>query len=365
MDCSAQDKREQIFDHDGDLAQQKVKPEVQPIPKLGKRAFSDESLSNEEETDNEKSKKKKQRREIQLSFVSGNLDKSVGYIAGIDEAGRGPVLGPMVYSIAFYPIEDNEKKLIKIGFNDSKQLSEMQREKLFEKIFQNEVGFIVDPLFAETLSTEMLKIDRRNLNTISHDSAIGLIGRVKELGFNLRAVYVDTVGKPDKYQKILAEEYPSIPNIIVSKKADSLFPIVGAASICAKVIRDRLLSEWQFKESLNKKTNRNFGSGYPGDQITKNWLENSMQHVFGFPSLVRYSWSTTTNLLVNAAKVHWNYEDMKAFEEINSHERMSPAKKAQLQEASNRAQSHKEALNRVRKRYNFFATNGMSRTTCL
>jgi ribonuclease H2 subunit A len=74
-------------------------------------------------------------------------------------------------------------------------------------------------------------------------------------------VYVDTVGTPEKYQAKLKQLFPAI-DITVSKKADSLFPIVSAASICAKVIRDHILKHWNPDEKdLNMSTK--FGSGYP------------------------------------------------------------------------------------------------------
>ena len=303
--------------------------------------------------------KKRRKRQLAFSYIPDSYDKTIEYVAGIDEAGRGPVLGPMVYSIAFYPYVDNDKKLRKIGFNDSKQLSETQRDSLFEKIHQHDVGFIVDPLSAQELSREMLKIDRRGLNRISHDSAMGLIGKVLEHGFKIKALFVDTVGPPEKYQQLLQDQFPAVGSIIVSKKADSIYPIVGAASICAKVLRDRLLSEWEFKENIP--LSKAFGSGYPADENTKKWLQNNMNDIFGFPSLVRYSWKTTTACLVDAVQVYWSFEDMQAHEELEQHSRMSPKKQESLREASNRAQTHKANLLPLRKRYQFFGANGMTR----
>ena len=303
--------------------------------------------------------RKKQRRMITTSNILDILDKNQEYVAGIDEAGRGPVLGAMVYAIAFYPFKDNDSKLRKIGFNDSKQLTEAQRDNLFEKIHENDVGFIADPLSAEYLSTEMLKIERRNLNRISHDTAISLIGRVLKHGFKIKALYVDTVGKPETYEKILKDQYSSIETIIVCKKADSIYPIVGAASICAKVIRDRLLNDWNFKEKIP--FTYRFGSGYPGDQVTKDWLEENRDSVFGYPSLVRYSWSTTTNCLQDAVEVYWSFEDMQAYQELMEHTRMSQEKQELLRDASNRARKHKENLKKLQKRYNYFSASGMGR----
>jgi len=60
-------------------------------------------------------------------------------------------------------------------------------------------------------------------------------------------------------------------NIVVSEKADSKYVVVSVASICAKVTRDKLIKDWVFSEKPTP-TDRNFGSGYPGDAATKKWL---------------------------------------------------------------------------------------------
>ncbi len=83
-----------------------------------------------------------------------------------------------------------------------------------------------------------------NLNEISHDSAIALIDILyNERKLNIVQVYLDTVGDPTKYENKLNKKFPKL-KIKVSKKADSLFPCVSAASICAKVTRDMLLKNW-------------------------------------------------------------------------------------------------------------------------
>jgi len=83
--------------------------------------------------------------------------------------------------------------------------------------------------------------------------------------------------------------YPQI-RFVVEKKADGTYPIVSAASIVAKVTRDKILEEWKFKENLN--IDHNFGCGYPADELTKSWLVKNQDPLFGFPSIVRFSWQT-------------------------------------------------------------------------
>jgi ribonuclease H2 subunit A len=114
----------------------------------------------------------------------------------------------------------------------------------------------------------MLRVKKYNLNLISHDSAAGLVRRTLALGVNVCKVFVDTVGDPEKYQAKLSGMFPSI-EFKVAKKADSLFPCVSAASICAKVVRDRDIKAWQPSESNQAHTAVALGSGYPADPNTK------------------------------------------------------------------------------------------------
>lgn len=219
---------------------------------------------------------------------------------GIDEAGRGPVLGPMVYGTCFSPLSI-KKEVEKIGFADSKTLSEDQREELFKKIADasDRIGWIVDILSPNFISNSMLRRFKYNLNEMSHDTAISLIKRALERGANIKEVYVDTVGKPEKYQAKLKSIFPDL-EITVECKADATYAIVSAASICAKVARDHAVKSWQFRENPDI-ADTETGSGYPADPKTKNFMSSTLDPVFGFSGLVRFSWSTASNILDNRA----------------------------------------------------------------
>lgn len=122
-------------------------------------------------------------------------------------------------------------------------------------------------------------------------------------GIDIDSVYIDTVGPPKQYQEMLEKLFPRI-KITVAKKADSLYPIVSAASIVAKVTRDSILKNWEFKETLEFE--RDFGSGYPSDPNTVKWLKNNFHPLFGFPSLIRFSWSTAEKIIDDLGiKVTW------------------------------------------------------------
>ena len=228
---------------------------------------------------------------------------------GIDEAGRGPVLGPMVYGICFSPISLKEK-FGQMGFADSKTMTEEQREVIFDKMLEAKdmLGWMVEVLSPTFISTSMLRRTKYNLNALSHDCAIGLVKLAIERGANITEVFVDTVGDPTKYQDKLKDIFPNI-DITVAKKADAIYPIVSAASICAKVTRDKAVKKWKFQEGINTEDNH-YGSGYPADPNTKSFLANNMDYVFGFPQFVRFSWSTASLILEkDAAPIKWDDDD--------------------------------------------------------
>ncbi|XP_014276147.1 ribonuclease H2 subunit A [Halyomorpha halys] len=228
-------------------------------------------------------------------------------ILGIDEAGRGPVLGPMVYGVCYCP-KSKEDDLKETGCADSKTLTEEKRENIFEKICKHSeyIGWEVEVISPAVISTSMYRRQKISLNEISHNSAIGLLKRALDAGVLVTEVFVDTVGPAEKYEAKLKNIFPEL-SITVAKKADSTYPIVGGASICAKVARDRALKTWTFSEI---ETSENWGSGYPTDPVTKKFLMSSMDPIFGFPKLVRFSWSTAEKILEeHAIQVDWEEEE--------------------------------------------------------
>ena len=129
-----------------------------------------------------------------------------------------------------------------LGVDDSKALTEEQREKLLGLLLDNVsyIGWAIHILSPHFISTSMYRRGKYNLNTMSHDTAIGLVQKALDAGVRVAEVYVDTVGPPEKYQAKLEGIFPEL-KITVAKKADSLYPCVSAASICAKVARDKAL----------------------------------------------------------------------------------------------------------------------------
>ena len=128
---------------------------------------------------------------------------------------------------------------------------------------------------------------KTSLNSIAHNATFELIDRLKlDHKLNITHCYVDTVGIPDQYRQRLEYRFPGTTKFTVESKADFNYPVTSAASICAKVTRDARVKE------ISKEIG-DIGCGYPSDPITKAWLKDNVDPVFGFDAkYVRCSWKT-------------------------------------------------------------------------
>ncbi|VDO49862.1 unnamed protein product [Onchocerca flexuosa] len=184
-----------------------------------------------------------------------------------------------------------------------------------EGVMSKHFGYACQLVSAQMISAAMLRRTKCSLNKLSHNCAMELLKLAIENNINVVEVYVDTVGPKGPYQAMLCKKFPGI-KIIVSEKADAKFPIVGAASIIAKVVfrsinnlvrRDKTLRNWAFPEGDINIPPSGYGSGYPGDPNTKNFLLETVDQVFGYPNLVRFSWKTAEVLLhKKAVRCKWS-----------------------------------------------------------
>ncbi|KAK4580346.1 hypothetical protein LTR86_000549 [Recurvomyces mirabilis] len=232
-------------------------------------------------------------------------DPSTECVLGVDEAGRGPVLGPMVYALYYLPLSLHHSLLAETHhFDDSKVLTPAVRSDLMQKIctpstdlYQNS-GWATRSLSARDISAAQMKPHGTyNLNAQAMDATIELIQQVLDRGVNVREVYIDTIGPPATYQKKLERIFPSL-SITVAKKADSLYPCVSAASVCAKVTRDAALDVlYTSYAPPDHKGEVAWGSGYPSDARCTTWLKGNIHPVFGWGNECRFSWGTAKELL--------------------------------------------------------------------
>ncbi len=221
----------------------------------------------------------------------------MNFICGIDEAGRGPVIGPMVVAAA---CASDDRKLVEMGVRDSKKLSPLQRERLAPQI-RNCCECAVCVVSAEEID-EKRKIMTMNVLEVEIFAEVlrELLEKMKAKGADPKdvVIYADA---PDVNEERFADELRARLGkemIIISRhKADDLFPIVSAASIIAKTTRDALVRD--IEKELTKKMPLPLGSGYPSDPLTKRFLEEWVQKFGALPPHTRKSWETAERLVKN------------------------------------------------------------------
>ncbi|WP_407431070.1 ribonuclease HII [Methanobrevibacter sp.] len=201
-------------------------------------------------------------------------------ILGIDEAGRGSVLGPLV--IAGVVIDKRKESILdNMGVKDSKRLTPQRREVLARKLKKM---FEWDTVIYSARDIDNLRAQGVNLNEIERK---GMQELIEKLDFD--QAIVDAVDvKPQRFQDKLA--HATGKNVKAEHKADDTYIEVSAASIIAKQTRDEAIAQ------INKKFEDigGIGSGYPSDPTTKEFLSNYTYNEM--PDFVRKSWSTIAKL---------------------------------------------------------------------
>jgi ribonuclease HII len=201
-------------------------------------------------------------------------------VCGVDDAGRGSVLGPLV--IAGISIERSKiKHLVKIGVKDSKQLTPQSRENLYDKILS-----LVEDYFVAKIPPKI--IDKNvSKNLLNQLEANYMAKVIKKLGAG--SSYVDSCDVNPKRFGMYISNIAKTGKIISSHHADRKFPVVSAASIIAKVNRDRAI------EKLRK--NHDLGSGYPSDSKTMKFIKEWISQNGDVPIFVRKSWKPVKIML--------------------------------------------------------------------
>ena len=201
-------------------------------------------------------------------------------ILGIDEAGRGSVLGPLVIAGVIVP-EKMEKVLERMGVKDSKRLTPHRRTILsrkLKKMFDYEIVVIT------AREIDEMRADGINLNEIEKNAMESIL-----IKMNPEKAIVDAVDvKAERFQDNLCKN--TGVNVIAEHKADDKYIEVSAASIIAKAERDAQIDE------INKEFIKSggIGSGYPSDPKTKDFLANYSYDEM--PDFVRRSWATVAKL---------------------------------------------------------------------
>lgn len=205
-------------------------------------------------------------------------------VLGIDEAGRGPVLGSMFIAGVLVDADDLEE-LGEMGLKDSKELSDRQRE-----------GFVprIEELAVDTAVREVTASDIDELRGVMNLNEIELKGFAALVdGMRPDRAIID-LPEPDgeRFARKIREEVEGFEGEIVAEhKADENYPVVSAASILAKSARENHTAD------LKEKYGVDFRTGYSHDQDTIDFLEDYLAEHNELPEETRLSWSTAQRLL--------------------------------------------------------------------
>ena len=197
-------------------------------------------------------------------------------ICGVDEAGKGPVVGPLVVAAVAV---NNAKDIANLGIKDSKQLTKRKRKEL-ANLIKEKFNFAVEIIEPKIVD----EYRRRNkLNELNREAFERLISKLDP-----NVAYVDAADVNEK--RFGSQIKASLTNkkdtdVISMHKADAKIEVVAAASIIAKETRENEIEK--LKEKIG-----DFGSGYPSDERTIKFLKSFYADNGKWPTGTRESWKT-------------------------------------------------------------------------
>lgn len=204
---------------------------------------------------------------------------------GADEAGKGPVLGPMVAAAV-----RAEPSVLPGGLADSKRLSPARREELDAALRDD------DDVRVATAVVPVSRIDdpETDMNTLGVAAQAEALAAVADEGDDavVDAADVSESRFGRRVTAALAAEGVTV-SLTAEHGADDAHAIVSAASVVAKVERDRLVADLEAEYG-------DVGSGYPSDPTTRAFLADYVAEHGGLPACARRSWSTCEDLLARA-----------------------------------------------------------------
>ena len=213
---------------------------------------------------------------------------------GIDDAGRGPVIGPMVLAGCLIS-EETEKEFKKLGVKDSKQLTDKRREFLAEIIREKALTFEIVVIHPEEIDGK--KAEGVNLNDVEAFACARIINKINR-GFGEITVILDCPSTNiTSWKDFLKTKIENLSNldVVCEHKADVNHVAVSAASILAKSTREKEMAK------LKEKYGNEIGSGYSSDPLTTRFIENNIKK-YGHDGIFRKSWATWKNAVSKAGQ---------------------------------------------------------------
>ena len=204
-------------------------------------------------------------------------------IAGCDEAGRGPLFGNMVMCGVLLD-ESVLDELKMAGVKDSKLLTPKKREMLAELISRKVLKIEIAELSPSEIDESRL-VKNINLNELEAKTFAHIIDRLKP-----KLAYLDSPDpNPKLFEQRIRKYLKTGPKLVVENFADRKYVAVAAASIVAKVRRDKRIAELHERYG-------DFGSGYPADPRTIAFLERWVREHGKLPEFARKSWETAQRI---------------------------------------------------------------------
>ncbi len=215
------------------------------------------------------------------------------FILGIDDSGRGPVIGPMILAGCIIK-KDSERELKKIGVKDSKELTHKRREFISEKIRRIAEGFEIVVVHPEEIDSHSKTPE--NLNDLEAKKAAEIINRLNTGEIKLKVVIDCPSPNRTKWGNYLKMHIENLSNleIVCEHKADKNHVAVSAASILAKSRREEEM------DKIRKKYG-NVGSGYTSDPVTIRFLEKNILELKD-TGIFRKSWTTWKKIYLDAGQ---------------------------------------------------------------
>jgi len=207
-------------------------------------------------------------------------------VLGADEAGKGPVLGPMVAGAVRADVTD-----LPPGLADSKQLSPGRREELAAELRDG------PEIRVATATIDPTRIDapETDMNSLGIEAQAQAVAAVAEPGDDVIADAADTdESRFGRRLRDAVEEAGTVVDVTAEHGADETHAVVSAASVVAKVERDRLVAD------IDAAYDRDVGSGYPSDPTTRSFLAEYVGEHGELPACARTTWSTCEDVLAAA-----------------------------------------------------------------
>jgi ribonuclease HII len=215
----------------------------------------------------------------------GRAKAKVTKIMGVDEAGRGPVIGPLVVCGAHID-QRSLASIESMGLKDSKKLSAKKRES-FAAELKEMLEFELVVLSSDTIDARVGSED--NLNSLEVNCFADAIRAVKP-----GTAYVDACDvNAERFGHNIRRNLDFDLEIVSCHEADNKYPIVMAASIIAKVHRDALICE------ISEKIGEDVGSGYPNDPVTIEFLKGYYRKNKRLPDCCRRTWKTCDAIIAD------------------------------------------------------------------